>query len=275
MTSAQLFEHIQHKKSFLCVGLDTDVAKLPSHILGEQEPLYAFNKAIIDATASYAVAYKLNLAFYEAVGARGWEQLEKTVHYIRLQYPDIFIIADAKRGDIGNTSELYAKAFFEILNVDAVTLSPYMGSDTVRPFLRFDHKWAIILALTSNSSAADFELTEEAGSEKKLYEKVIEVSSKWGNKDNMMYVIGATQADTLKSIRQIIPEHFILVPGIGAQGGSLDEVAKYGMNNHCGLLVNSSRAIIFAGEGKDFAIAAEKEAQKIQQEMKQLLIQYC
>ncbi len=271
MTAVQLFEHIQRKKSFLCVGLDTDITKLPKHLLTEEEPLFIFNKAIVDATAPYTVAYKPNLAFYEAHGSKGWRQLEKTVQYIREHYPDIFVIADAKRGDIGNTSQLYTEAFFKEMNVDAVTLSPYMGSETVLPFLQYDHKWAVILALTSNPSSADFELTEEAGSGRKLFEKVIGLSSTWGTADNTMYVVGATQASMLQDIRRIIPHHFLLVPGVGAQGGSLEEVAKYGMNQQCGLLVNSSRAIIFADASEQFANIAGQKSREMQQEMAQLL----
>ena len=271
MKALQLFEQIQRKGSFLCVGLDSDIGKLPKHLLQHEEALFTFNKAIIDATAACAVAYKPNLAFYEALGSSGWAQLEKTVQYIRQAYPELFIIADAKRGDIGNTSRFYAEAFFKTMDVDAVTLSPYMGSESVLPFLAYANKWAVILALTSNPSAHDFELTEEAGSGKKLYEKILEVSSDWGTIDNTMYVVGATQAAMLRSIRKSVPEHFLLIPGIGTQGGSLKEVARYGMNKHCGLLVNSSRAIIFADSSRTFATTAAQKAREIQQEMTQLL----
>jgi len=271
MKLSTLYEQILLKRSFLCIGLDTDADKIPVHLLDPAEPLFTFNKAIIDATAAYAVAYKPNLAFYEAAGASGWLQLMKTVAYIRQHYPEMFIIADAKRGDIGNTSKLYAEAFFKNMDVDAVTLSPYMGRDTVEPFLHYEGKWAILLALTSNPSAADFELTEEAGTGRKLYEKVIATSMQWGTPDNLMYVVGATQASMLESIRKIIPDHFLLIPGIGEQGGSLEEVAKYGMNKHCGLLVNSSRAIIFADNSERFAEAAGREAYALQQQMEQLL----
>ena len=271
MKLTTLYEQILSKRSFLCVGLDTEFEKLPAHLHNSAEPLFAFNKAVIDATAAYTVAYKPNLAFYEANGASGWLQLTKTVAYIRQHYPEIFIIADAKRGDIGNTSKLYAEAFFKHMNVDAVTLSPYMGRDTVAPFLRYKEKWAILLALTSNPSATDFELTEETSTGRKLYEKVIATSMQWGTTDNLMYVVGATQASMLESIRKIIPEHFLLIPGIGEQGGSLEEVAKYGMNKHCGLLVNSSRAIIFANNSTHFAEAAGQKARELQQQMGKLL----
>ncbi len=271
MTSKELYEQIKAKRSFLCVGLDPDMEKIPSPLQNHAEPLFAFCKAIIDTTAAYTVAYKPNLAFFEAAGAAGWLQLANIVAYIRQQYPEIFIIADAKRGDIGNTSKLYAEAFFKTMNVDAVTLAPYMGRDTVQPFLRYEGKWAIVLALTSNPSSADFELTEEAGSGKKLYEKVIETSKEWGSTDNLMYVVGATQASMLQGIRQIIPDHFLLVPGVGEQGGSLEEVARYGMNSRCGLLVNSSRGIIFADKTERFAEVAGEKAHELQLQMSGLL----
>ncbi len=274
MKLTTLYEQILLKRSFLCVGLDSDMEKLPAHLLDAKEPLFAFNKAIIDATAAYTIAYKPNLAFYEAYGIAGWVQLLKTVAYIRQYYPEIFIIADAKRGDIGNTSKLYAEAFFKSMDVDAVTLSPYMGRDTVAPFLHYEDKWAVLLALTSNPSAADFELTEEAGTGRKLYEKVIETSMQWGSTDNLMYVVGATKASMLTGIRQIIPDHFLLVPGVGEQGGSLEEVARYGMNKYCGLLVNSSRAIIFADNSEHFAETAGQKAREVQQEMDSLLNAY-
>jgi orotidine-5'-phosphate decarboxylase len=268
MNLIELYEQIKLKHSFLCVGLDSDLQKIPIHLHKDPEPLFTFNKAIIDATAPYTVAYKPNLAFYEAAGDSGWVQLGKTVKYIRKNYPEIFIIADAKRGDIGNTSKCYADAFFNAMDFDAVTLSPYMGRDTVQPFLDYTDKWAILLALTSNPSSDDFEMIEEAGTGKKLYEKVIEISKKWGTTDNLMYVVGATKANMLTAIRKIIPHHFLLVPGIGEQGGSLDDVVKYGMNNHCGLLINSSRAIIYADKSIRFAAIAGEKAREIQLQMK-------
>ena len=270
MNSLQLFEEIKSKRSFLCVGLDTDITKIPEHLMSHDDPVYEFNRAIVDATAPYTVCYKPNLAFYEAAGTKGWQSLIKTVQYIRNRYPNMFIIADAKRGDIGNTSEMYAKAFFMDMKVDAVTLSPYMGLDTVKPFLAFPDKWSVILALTSNPSAADFEMQElaEGG---KLYEKVIKTSMQWGSVDNTMYVVGATKAEMLGGIRDIAPDHFLLVPGVGAQGGSLSEVAKYGMNSRCGLLVNSSRAIIYADKTVHFAKVAGEEAKKMRDEMAELL----
>jgi orotidine-5'-phosphate decarboxylase len=271
MTFTELVAQIGAKQSFLCVGLDSDIRKIPTHLRTNTAPLFAFNKAIVDATAAYTIAYKPNTAFYEALGEAGWAQLHQTIAYIRKQYPDIFIIVDAKRGDIGNTSAAYATALFETLDADAVTLSPYMGRDTVQPFLDYKEKWAVLLALTSNPSAADFELLEEAGSGKKLYEKVIEISAAWGSAENMMYVVGATKAAMLQDIRKLIPHHFLLVPGVGAQGGNLQDVARYGMNEHCGLLVNSSRAIIYADSGAYFADAAAKAAETIQKEMKELI----
>ena len=270
MNADQLFENIKSKRSFLCVGLDTDIKKIPHHLLLCEDPIFEFNKAIIEATIDFAVCYKPNLAFYEAQGARGWKSFERTVRFLRERYPETFIIADAKRGDIGNTSAMYAKAFFEDLDIHAVTLSPYMGSDTVKPFLEYENRWAVLLALTSNPSAADFELQQLAGGGM-LYEKVIKTSSSWGTPDNTMYVVGATQAEMLGSIRKLIPDHFLLVPGVGAQGGSLQEVAHHGMNSRCGLLVNSSRGIIYADNGLSFDMAAAKEAQKIQLEMGALL----
>lgn len=273
MTSNQLFEQIRAKGSFLCVGLDTDLNKIPVHLLKEDDPVFAFNRAMVDATAPYAVCYKPNLAFYEDNGAKGWISFEKTVNYIREKHPEVMIIADAKRGDIGNTSQMYARAFYASNLADGVTLSPYMGRDTVDPFLKFEGKWAVLLALTSNPSAADFELLrlEDGGC---LYEKVIDVSREWGSEDNMMYVVGATQARMLKGIRELIPGHFLLVPGVGAQGGSLEEVARYGMNSRCGLLVNSSRGIIYAGKGEDFAGAAAREAGALAAQMAELLKRY-
>ena len=273
MDSKGLFDRIRDKRSFLCVGLDTDSAKIPRHLLAEDDPVFAFNRAIVDATAPYAVCYKPNLAFYEENGAEGWIAFEKTVRYIRERYPDMFIIADAKRGDIGNTSKMYARAFFASNLVDAVTLSPYMGRDTVEPFLGYEGKWAVILALTSNPSAEDFEmlLLEDGG---RLYEKVIDVSSQWGTPDNTMYVVGATQARMLGGIRRLVPDHFLLVPGVGAQGGSLEEVARYGMNRRCGLLVNSSRGIIYADSSERFAETAAVKAGELAAQMAELLEKY-
>lgn len=270
MNGQQLFEQIQAKRSFLCVGLDTDLKKIPQHLLTTEDPIFEFNKSIIDATAPYCVCYKPNLAFYEAAGVKGWNSLIRTVKYLREQYPEQFIIADAKRGDIGNTSQMYARVFFQEMDFDAVTLSPYMGSDTVEPFYNFKGKWAVLLALTSNPSAVDFEMLQLAGGGY-LYEQVLKTSMHWGTEDNTMYVVGATQAKMLESIRTIVPDHFLLVPGVGAQGGSLEEVARYGMNSRCGLLVNSSRAVIYASGGRDFAATAGKEAQNIQQQMSTLL----
>ncbi len=271
MNAQQLFEQIQAKRSFLCVGLDSDITKIPQHLLSAEDPIFEFNKAIVDATAEYAVSYKPNLAFYESLGVVGWISLQKTVRYIRERYPAQFIIADAKRGDIGNTSEMYAKAFFEGFDFDAVTLAPYMGSDTVTPFLKYEGRWSIILALTSNKSAADFQLLEDAANGKKIYEDVITTSAQWGTADNTMYVVGATKAEMLGDVRQLIPNHFLLVPGVGAQGGSLSEVAKHGMNSQCGLLVNSSRAIIYADTTENFAAAAAKAAREVRDEMDILL----
>ena len=265
----QLFERIKTKKSFLCVGLDSDIAKIPPHLLDAEDPVFEFNKEIIDATAEVTIAYKPNIAFYESRGVEGWQSLEKTVTYIRQQYPEIFLIADAKRGDIGNTSQMYAKAFLENLNFDAITVAPYMGEDSVTPFLQYPEKWVILLALTSNKGAFDFQFREDKGV--KLYEAVLRKSQEWGDKQNMMYVVGATKAEMLGGIRDIVPDHFLLVPGVGAQGGSLQEVAKYGMNSHCGLIVNSSRGIIFADKTEQFAVRAGEEARKLQGEMEILL----
>lgn len=270
MTYKELYNLIKNKQSFLCVGLDTDINKIPSFLHKEDDPVYAFNKSIIDATLPYAVAYKPNLAFYESMGAEGWSSLEKTVRYLRSLNEPLFLIADAKRGDIGNTSALYARTFFGTMDFDAVTLSPYMGADTVTPFLSYQDKWVILLALTSNQSAADFQYCENKDG-KKLYEHVIEASTAWSGKSRMMYVVGATKAEALSDIRKIIPNNFLLVPGVGAQGGSLQEVAKQGMNSNCGLLVNSSRGIIYASSGNDFAEAAVKKAKTIQEEMAELL----
>lgn len=276
MNRTELFQLIQRKKSFLCVGLDSEIAKLPACLSGLEDPVFAFNKQIIDATIDYTVAYKPNLAFYETNGVKGWISLEKTIAYLKSLNSGAFIIADAKRGDIGNTSTQYAKAFFESgngLDVDAVTVAPYMGEDSVRPFLGWDGKWVILLALTSNKGASDFQFLEfeEGGNKHRLFEKVLQVSSKWGSADNMMYVVGATQASMLSDIRKIIPDHFLLVPGVGSQGGSLSEVAQFGMNRECGLLVNASRSILFAGNDSDFAEKAAGEARKLQEEMETLL----
>ncbi len=267
MNRQQLIDEIRRKKSFLCVGLDPDTAKMPAHLNGD---LFAFNKEIVDATAQYAVAYKPNLAFYEALGTRGYTMFEQTVKYIQEKYPELFIIADAKRGDIGNTSRMYAHSFFEEMNIDAVTVAPYMGEDSVTPFLGFDGKWVILLGLTSNKGSHDFQLTTDANGTP-LFETVMRRSSAWGNKGNMMYVVGATQGRMFEDVRRILPEHFLLVPGVGAQGGSLAEVAKYGMTDECGLLVNSSRGIIHASNGQDFAAVAAEKAKELQQEMEKLL----
>jgi orotidine-5'-phosphate decarboxylase len=267
MTKQQLFENIKRKQSFLCVGLDTDIKKIPKHLLKEEDPVFSFNQAIVDATADYCVAYKPNLAFYESLGSRGLLTFEKTVVYIRKNYPDQFIIADAKRGDIGNTSEMYARSFFDNMDLDAVTVAPYMGEDSVRPFLIYPEKWVILLALTSNKGSQDFQLIEDKNGER-LFEKVLSKSQEWANEEQMMYVVGATQGRMFEEIRKHVPNHFLLVPGIGAQGGSLKEVAKYGMNNQCGLLVNSSRQILYADSTEKFAETARSEAMKIQEEMK-------
>ena len=270
MNKQQLIDNISRKKSFLCVGLDTDVDKIPEHLFDvTDDPIFEFNKQIIDATSDLCVAYKPNLAFYESIGLEGWDVLERTVDYIRTNYPDQFIIADAKRGDIGNTSAMYARTFFGNMDFDAVTIAPYMGEDSVAPFLTYENKWAIVLALTSNKGASDFQYIEEDG--EKLFEKVLKTSKKWGTDENMMFVVGATKAEMLADIRKIIPTHFLLVPGVGAQGGSLQEVAKYGMTDECGLLVNSSRQIIYASSDVDFAEKAREEALKVQQEMSQFL----
>ena len=266
MNKQQLFENIKRKQSFLCVGLDTDIKKIPEHLLKEEDPVFAFNKAIIDATAPYCIAYKPNLAFYESMGVKGWIAFEKTVEYIKKN----FIIADAKRGDIGNTSAMYARSFFEELDIDAVTVAPYMGEDSVTPFLTYEGKWVILLALNSNKGSHDFQLTEDKAGER-LFEKVLRKSQEWANDQNMMYVVGATQGKMFEDIRKIVPEHFLLVPGIGAQGGSLEEACKYGMNSKCGLIVNSSRAIIYADKSEAFAQAAKNEAEKVQKQMAEQL----
>ena len=266
MTRQELIQNIKAKRSFLCVGLDTDLKKVPAHLLNEEDPIFAFNKAIIDATAAYCVAYKPNLAFYEAFGVKGLMAFEKTVKYIQENYPDQFIIADAKRGDIGNTSAMYARTFFEEYNLDSVTVAPYMGEDSVTPFLGYDGKWVILLALTSNKGSHDFQLTESTDGEK-LFQKVLRKSQEWAGNDQMMYVVGATQGQAFEEIRKIVPDHFLLVPGVGAQGGSLSEVCKYGMTQECCLLVNSSRAIIYADNTENFANAAAEAAKAVQQEM--------
>jgi len=270
MTRQELVKQIFEKKSFLCVGLDTDTKKIPSFLLKEDDPIFAFNKAIIDATAPYCVAYKPNLAFYEAGGVKGMIAFEKTIKYLSENYPNHFVIADAKRGDIGNTSKMYARTFFEEYGVDALTVAPYMGEDSVTPFLEYDNKWVILLALTSNKGSHDFQLTTSTDGER-LFEKVIKKSQQWGTTDNMMYVVGATQGEMFKDIRKVAPNHFLLVPGVGAQGGSLEEVCKYGMIKDCGLIVNSSRGIIYASSDEDFATVAANKAQEIQQQMTQLI----
>lgn len=266
MNRQQLIEQIRQKKTYLCVGLDTDITKIPKHLLKETDPVFAFNKAIIDATRDWCVAYKINTAFYEALGLKGWEAMEKTVKYIG---KDHFTIADAKRGDIGNTSDQYAKAFFESLPFDSVTVAPYMGEDSVKPFLQYPGKWAIVLGLTSNKGAADFEL-KKAG-DGLLYEQVLQTVSGWGSPDNLMFVVGATQADEFINIRKLTPDHFYLVPGVGAQGGSLKEISEKAMNKDVGILVNASRAVIYASSGEDFAEAAQKVAKEYQQEMQTYL----
>ena len=267
----QLVEQIKKKRSFLCVGLDTDITKIPSFLLKEEDPIFEFNKRIIDATAQHTIAYKPNIAFYEAHGVSGWKSLEKTINYINLIYEDIFVIADAKRGDIGNTSKMYARAYFEQFNCDAVTVAPYMGKDSVSPFLEFKNKWVILLALTSNESAEDFQLLNIKDSDKNLFETVVQKSMFWGNKNNLMYVVGATKAEHLKKIRGLIPKHFLLIPGVGAQGGSLKEVAESGMNDTCGLIVNSARSIIYADSSSDFAKMAGVKAKELNYEMAELL----
>ena len=266
MTKEQLFENILRKQSFLCVGLDTDIKKIPEHLLKEEDPIFAFNKAIIDATQDLCIAYKPNLAFYESLGVKGWMAFEKTVKYIKQHYPDQFIIADAKRGDIGNTSTMYARSFFEELDIDSVTVAPYMGEDSVSPFLTYPGKWVILLALTSNKGSHDFQLTADAEGER-LFEKVLRKSQQWGGDEQMMYVVGATQGRAFEDIRRIVPDHFLLVPGVGAQGGSLEEVCKYGMNRQCGLIVNSSRGIIYVDKSEQFASASRRAAQEVQQQM--------
>lgn len=270
MNRKELFEQIRQKRTFLCVGLDTDLKKVPECVLRDQNPRFAFNKAIIDATAPYCVAYKPNVAFYECGGAEGWEALRLTCDYLLQNYPDHLIIADAKRGDIGNTSKMYASAVFDDLKADAITVAPYMGRDSVTPFLEYEGKWVILLDLTSNPGSADFQLTVDENGEP-LYEKVLRVSQQWAGADKMMYVVGATQGKMFARIREVVPDHFLLVPGVGAQGGSLEEVARYGMNKECGLIVNSSRGVIYASKDDDFAQAAANEARKLRDQMDLLL----
>lgn len=266
MNRVELIQSIKKKKSFLCVGLDTDILKIPSHIQDLEYPLFEFNKTIIDHTSSYTVCYKPNLAFYESMGTKGWQQLKMTAEYIRNNHPDTLLIADAKRGDIGNTSKLYARAFFKEMDFDAITIAPYMGEDSVRPFLDYENKWVVILSLTSNKGAFDFQYIK-GEDDKNLFEKVLETSQQWGSIENTMFVVGATKAEMLTQIRTIVPDHFLLVPGVGAQGGSLEDVVKYGMNKDCGLLVNSSRGIIFADNTDKFGEIAGDKAKELQQEM--------
>ncbi|QQS50057.1 MAG: orotidine-5'-phosphate decarboxylase [Bacteroidota bacterium] len=273
MDLKHLVEQIKKKQSFLCVGLDSDLEKIPTQLLSHKRPVFEFNKAIIDATAPYSIAYKPNTAFYESRGAEGWIDLELTANYIKTHYPEIFLIADAKRGDIGNTSGMYAEAFFKQMPFDSVTVAPYMGADSVKPFLAFKNKFVILLALTSNESAADFQYFSNRENIP-LFTEVIKKSSNWGTPENLMFVVGATKASMLSHIREYAPNNFLLVPGVGAQGGSLQEVAKYGMTNNCGLIVNASRSILFAGKGEQFAEASAREAQNMQSEMAELLKTY-
>jgi orotidine-5'-phosphate decarboxylase len=270
MNRQKLIEEIRRKKSFLCIGLDVDKNKIPPHLLSEQDPVFAFNKAIIDATHHLAVAYKPNTAFYEAYGLEGWKTLERTIKYLNENYPEIFTIADAKRGDIGNTSSRYAEAFFKDLNFDSVTVAPYMGSDSIEPFLAFENKFAIMLALTSNKGGLDFQVIEDNSGEA-LYERVLKTSLGWANSDRLMYVVGATRPEYFERIRRIVPDHFLLVPGVGAQGGSLKEVCQYGLNSDVGLLINSSRGIIYASQEKDFAAKSAEKAEELQKEMAAIL----
>ena len=274
MNRQELIEQIKTRKSFLCVGLDTDLKKIPPHLLNDDDPIFTFNKGIIDATAPYCVAYKPNLSFYEAFGVKGMIAFEKTVNYLNKYYPDHFVIADAKRGDIGNTSKMYARTFFEEYDVDALTVAPYMGEDSVTPFLGYDGKWVILLALTSNKGSHDFQLTADTDGER-LFEKVIRTSQQWGDINNMMYVVGATQGKMFEDIRKVAPESFLLVPGVGAQGGSLEEVCRYGMTTDCGLLVNSSRGIIYASAGEDYAEVAGEKAHELQEQMAAELAKIC
>ncbi|MBQ3634688.1 MAG: orotidine-5'-phosphate decarboxylase [Bacteroidales bacterium] len=270
MNRQQLIDNIRRRHSFLCVGLDTDIRKIPQHLTTLEDPIFEFNKEIIDATAKYCIAYKPNLAFYECLGTRGWQAFEKTIKYLKTSYPEHFIIADAKRGDIGNTSAMYARSFFEEMDIDSLTVAPYMGEDSVKPFLDYPGKWVVLLALTSNKGSHDFQLTQDPEGER-LFEKVLRKSQDWAGADRMMYVVGATQGQMFEAVRRIVPNHFLLVPGVGAQGGSLSEVCKYGMTDECGLIVNSSRAIIYASQDKDFATAAAAAAESVQKEMQTLL----
>lgn len=266
----QLIQFIREQQSFLCVGLDTDTKKIPSCLQQDPDAIFTFNKAIVDATAPYCVAYKPNLAFYESAGIKGWEAFERTVRYIKEQYPRHFIIADAKRGDIGNTSAMYARSFFGELDIDSLTVAPYMGQDSVTPFLNYEGRWVILLALTSNSGSADFQLMKDENGEC-LFERVLRISQQWAGADRMMYVVGATQGALFERVRRVVPQHFLLVPGVGAQGGSLEEVCRYGMNSDCGLLVNSSRGIIYADGSDQFAAAAAEQARKLQEQMAEQL----
>ncbi len=270
MTYNDIVEQVKSKGSFLCIGLDTEYNKLPKHLMSEDDPIFTFNRMIIDATYDLVIAYKPNMAFYESLGADGWKSLEKTLRHIRSRDKNIYIIADAKRGDIGNTASQYARAFFETLDFDAVTVTPYMGEDSVSPFLSYKNKWVILLVLTSNKGASDFQMLETT-SNQKIFEEVLFRSRQWGSNENMMYVVGATKSEMLSNIREIIPEHFLLVPGIGAQGGNLEEVVRYGFNENCGLIVNSSRNIIFASSGKDFAEKARHQALELKKEMSQTM----
>ncbi len=267
MNYQELVHQVNQKKSLLCVGLDTDIKKIPEHLLKTEDPVFEFNKAMIDATAKHSIAFKPNLAFYESLGLSGWQSLEKTMAYINERYPEIFTIADAKRGDIGNTSKMYAKAFFENFNFDAVTVAPYMGKDSVAPFLEYENKWVIVLALTSNQGAFDFQFLKDKKTDKHLFENVLETSKGWGTHENMMYVVGATKAEMLADVRKIVPNHFLLVPGVGAQGGDLDAVVKNGANQDKGLIINSSRGIIYADQTPDFAKVSEQKAKELQMQM--------
>lgn len=270
MTKQELIEQIKIKRSFLCVGLDTDIKKIPSHLLSCDDPIFTFNKDIIDSTADYCIAYKPNLAFYESHGVKGWISFGKTIKYLNENYPHHFIIADAKRGDIGNTSAMYARTFFEEMDIDSLTVAPYMGEDSVVPFLQYSGKWVILLALTSNKGSMDFQLTEDKEGNR-LFETVLRKSSQWGSSDNMMYVVGATRGKLFSDVRRIVPHHFLLVPGVGAQGGSLEEVCEYGMTEECSLIVNSSRGIIYADSSQDYAKAAGEKAQELQEQMSSIL----
>jgi len=283
MDRVQLFEQIKKKQSYLCVGLDSDIDKIPKHLLDKEDPVFEFNKAIIDSTKEFAVAYKPNIAFYECRGSEGWDSLKRTIEYIKKTAPEVFTIADAKRGDIGNTSKMYAKSFFENMNFDSITVAPYMGSDSIGPFLEYPGKWAIILALTSNQGASDFQTNKTAfgesmvrlgiriGINTPLYETVLSKAQEWGTTDNIMFVVGATQASFISNVRSVAPDHFLLVPGVGAQGGSLEDISIAGLNSHCGLLINSSRGIIFASQNEDFADIAAQKAKELQLQMAQLL----